>query len=245
MTDHVANVRRGVAAFDDQSRYLDRFGLLLIVTIASVSILSLVDMSPRADSAVSRWLETLASLLVGTALLLALRASGVARRWQHVADVIVAVMVGFLLIVAIVTTFSPGEHDGPAAAPILVVILSIVAPLVVMRRLLKHREVRRATLMGAVSAYLLIPIAYFYVYLVLNTVEATPFFGNAEPTTSFMYFSLGNISTAGVGGLEAASNLGRLLSASEAIVGQVYLVTFVALLVGLFAASRVQGDSGG
>ena len=234
--------------FDDRSRYLDRFGLLLIVTVASVSILSLVDMSPRADSAVSRWLETLASLMVGTTLLLALRASGVARRWQRVADVIVAIMVGFLLIVAVITTFAQDVQDGPAAAPILVVLLSVLAPLVVMRRLLKHRDVRRATLMGAVSAYLLIPIAYFYVFLVLNTVEPQPFFGNVQPTTSFMYFSLGNISTLGVGGLEAASNLGRLLATSEAIVGQVYLVTFVALLVGLFAANRLQansGDSGG
>jgi hypothetical protein len=52
-----------------------------------------------------------------------------------------------------------------------------------------------------------------------------------------MYFSLATVTTVGYGDLAPASNIARLLSTSEALVGQVYLVTFVAMLVGL-AASR-------
>ena len=243
MSDHFANTRRRFALFDDESRYLDRFGLLLIITIASIVALSLVDMSARENSTISRWLETGASAMVGLALLLALRASGVARRWQHVADIIVFLMVGLLLIIAIITTATGGVPTGPPSAPILVVFLSLIAPVVVIRRLLKHREVRRATMLGAVSAYLLIPIAYFYTYLAVNFFTVEPFFGVHQSTTAYMYFSLGAVSTLGVDSLEPSSDLGHLLSTSEAIVGQVYLVTFVALLVGLFAANRLQHNS--
>jgi Ion channel len=39
----------------------------------------------------------------------------------------------------------------------------------------------------------------------------------------------------GYGDLAPASDVGRLLAALEALLGQVFLVTFVALLVGLLA----------
>ena len=56
-----------------------------------------------------------------------------------------------------------------------------------------------------------------------------------------MYFSLSTITTTGYGDLTAASPFGRLLAMAEAVTGQVYLVTFVAMLVGLFAANRIAG----
>ncbi len=209
-----------------------------MVTVASVAVLSLVDMSASGRSTVIRWEETLAAGLVGATLLLALRASGVGRTWQRIADVVVALMVVFLLLLAVLSSLAAGPPPTQATAPVLVVVLSIVAPLVVMRRLLTHRRVTRATLLGAISAYLLIPIAFFYMFLTVNTFEGEPFFGAVQPTTSFMYFSLGGVSTLGVGSLEASTNIGRLLATSEALVGQVYLVVFVALLVGLFAVNR-------
>jgi hypothetical protein len=42
--------------------------------------------------------------------------------------------------------------------------------------------------------------------------------------------------------LAAATPVGRFLAASEAVIGQVYLVTFVAMLVALFA-SRFVGQN--
>lgn len=232
------SARRLPIFFDDQSRYLDSFGLLLVVTIASIMLLSLVDMTPKDNSTLDRWEEVIAAVMVGWTLLLALRSSGVAKRWQRVADIVVVLMVTFLVIVALLASVGGVSPVHPATAPILVVLVGILAPVVVMRRLLTHREVRRSTLLGAISAYLLIGIAYYYVYLVLNTTLSAPFFGSPQSTTSFMYFSLGTISTAGAGSLEPFSDLARMLTNSEAIVGQVYLVVFVAMLVGLFAAGR-------
>lgn len=227
--------------FDDQSRLLDRFGLLLVVTVASIVILSLVDIGPRADGASSRWETALASLLVGTTLLLALRASGLSRRLQRIADLIVIVVVSSVSFLAVVATFSDVVPRPTTAAPILVVLLAIVAPMAIIRRLVQHREVTRGTLLGAISGYLLLPIAFFYVFLSSVSVSGRPFFEAAQPTTSYMYFSLTTITTTGYGDLTAAAPFGRLLAMAEAVTGQVYLVTFVAMLVGLFAANRIAG----
>ncbi len=51
-----------------------------------------------------------------------------------------------------------------------------------------------------------------------------------------MYFSLITISTVGFGDFASVTDLGRMASASEAVIGQVFLVTFVALIVSRFAA---------
>lgn len=227
--------------FDDQSRLLDRFGILLVVTVASIVILSLVDIGPRVDEASGRWQSAMASILVGVTLLLALRASGLNRRLQRIADLVVLIMVTSVSFLAVVTSFTDVVPRPTTAAPIMVVLLAIVAPMAIVRRLVQHREVTRGTLLGAISGYLLLPIAFFYVFLSSATVSGRPFFGLPQPTTSYMYFSLTTITTTGYGDLTAASPFGRLLAMAEAVTGQVYLVTFVAMLVGLFAANRIAG----
>ena len=221
--------------FDDSSRYVDRFGLLLLVTMASIVILSLVDLVEPVDDAPGDIGAVAASVLVALTLLLALRSSGLARRWQRLADALVIATVGIIAIVAATGGRIAGSQTPVSPAPIMIVVLAAIAPVVVVRRLLQHRRVTSGTLQGAISAYLLIPIAYFYAFLALSRLQDAPFFGHVEPTTVFMYFSLTCITTLGFGDVAATSELGRLLAASEAIVGQIYLITFVALLVSLFA----------
>jgi len=46
-----------------------------------------------------------------------------------------------------------------------------------------------------------------------------------------LYFSFATLSTVGYGDLTARSNLGHTLAISEALLGQIYLVTIVSLLV--------------
>jgi hypothetical protein len=235
------NRNRHTPLFDDQSRLLDRFGLLLVVTVASIIILSLVDIGPRVDAALGRWEATLATLLVAATLLLALRASGLAKRFQRVADIVVIALVAGVGFLATVATFTDIVPEPTSAAPPMVVLLAVAAPIAVIRRLVQHREVTRGTLLGAISGYLLLPIAFFYVFMASTSVIGAPYFGAIQPTSSYMYFSLTTITTTGYGDLTAAAPLGRLLAMAEAITGQVYLVTFVAMLVGLFAANRGRG----
>lgn len=224
--------------FDDQGRALDRFGLLLVVTIASIVILMMVDIGPGSTLAAGRWETMIASSMVGVTLLLALRASGLATRLIRVADIVVIVIVLSVAVLAIATSFSDVLPPPNDAAPFLVVVLAVVAPMAVIRRLVQHRVVTRGTLLGAISGYLLIPIAFFYLFLSSNTWSGASFFGRPEPTTTYMYFSLTTITTTGYGDYTAVTEAGRLLAMAEALTGQIYLVTFVAMLVGLFIAGR-------
>jgi hypothetical protein len=224
------SVRRGERAarlFDDRSGYVDRFGLLLTLTSLAVVLLSLVDLD-TGDPDAAGWLALAATAWVALTVSVALRASGLARRRQRILD---AVLMLGLVALLVVTLFSVA--DEAFAPPAATTLLSALAPAVVVRRLVRHRRVARSTLLGAISAYLLVAVAFFFAFLTVNRYQAEPFFGQQEATTSFMYFSLTTITTLGYGDLSAAADFGRLLATTEAVIGQVYLVTVVAMIVGL------------
>ena len=223
--------------FDDHSRYVDRFGLLLAVTTLAVIVLSLVDLGEVGATLRSEIGQVVVSLFVGATLLLAMRSSGVGRRFRLVADVVIGLGVLGTVVVAVFAETSTKEYlfNG---TPVLWVGLAAIAPLVVVRRLVHHERASRQTLLGAVSAYLLVALAFNFAFLTVDHYQGHGFFGVAEPSTSFMYFSLVTLTTLGYGDLAAGDSIGRLFATFEAVVGQVYLVTFVAMIVGLIVEQR-------
>ena len=223
--------------FDDRSRYVDRFGLLLSLSILTVVILSLIDVSEPELNAPARLGSALSSALVALTILLALRASGLAHRWMRLVDILVIGGIVTLVLASFISLAAQLPYRG-APAPLIMVVLAAVAPVVIVRRLIHHRVVTRGTLFGAISAYLLIGVMFYFLFLGTSEFQRLPFFGHPEPTTSFMYFSLSTITTVGYGDLTATTSFGRLLATSEAVMGQVYLVTFVAMIVGLYASNR-------
>ncbi|MDO9484755.1 MAG: potassium channel family protein [Actinomycetota bacterium] len=235
---------RRVVLFDDKSRQLDRFGALLVLVAASIVMLSLVDLYQPVDNLGAELISIAAPTLVGATLLLAARASGLAKCWQIAVDVIVLFSVLALAAATLLRSAATLDPDGPVAAPLLITLLAATTPLVIVRRLVQHRRISRGTMFGAISAYLLLPVAFFYMFLWVNTMEGEPFFGASEPTQVFMYFSLTSLTTIGYGDYTAQSDLGRLLCTAEAMIGQIYLVAFVAMLVGLFAAQWRESRTG-
>lgn len=217
--------------FDEEGRLLDRFGLLLTLTVASIVMLSLVDLDDTTSDRTQQVASIVTAVLTAAALLLALRAAGLSRRWQRPVDVVV--VVGVLASTYLIAAGVGIVREGATSAPLFTLVLAMLAPIVVVRRLLTHRRVRRATLLGAVSAYLLIPVAFFYAFLTIERVQSATFFAQAESTASFMYFSLTTLTTVGYGDLVAVAQPGRLFANAEAVIGQIYLVTFVGLLIGI------------
>jgi hypothetical protein len=214
--------------FDDRSPHVDRFGALLALTGFTLTGLG------RPGGGFAGLVGTaLTSVIVGATLLLALRASGVARPWRLAADVLVGFMVAFALVGVTLALAIPGADVEVTIDPDLWVVLSLLAPVVVVRRLLQHKEVTSRTLQGAISAYLLIPVAFQFVFHTVDALLPGGFFGSPKPPTAFMYFSLTTITTVGYGDLAPAADVARLLATVEALLGEVFLVTFVALMVGL------------
>ncbi len=56
--------------------------------------------------------------------------------------------------------------------------------------------------------------------------------------SDFLYFSFTTMTTTGYGDLTAAKDLGRSLAITEALIGQIYLVTLVALIVSNLGRTR-------
>lgn len=123
------------------------------------------------------------------------------------------------------------------------VVVALVSPVVVLRRVLSQQVVTIETLWGAMSVYLLMAIAYNYLYLEVQRFGSVPFFGAEETTSSFMYFSVVTLTTLGYGDLSPVTDVGRFFSITEAIIGQVFLVTIVARLVSLLSRSSPSSSS--
>jgi hypothetical protein len=144
-----------------------------------------------------------------------------------------------LLVVDLSSDVDLSAFESDRPSPIWVAV-AVVTPIAVIGRLVRHRRVLPGTLRGAIAAYLLIAVAFTYLFSFIDETQSEPFFASIDDpsTTSYMYFSLSTITTVGYGDLAAQTNLGRLMATTEAVLGQVYLVTFVAMLVGLLIQQR-------
>jgi len=233
---------REFRVFGAKGKYLDRFGLLLIHTAVAASVLALVDLDDPNEKISSEIGWLIVSFSVGISLLVGLRASGVTKRWLNIADTLIVLTLLASVVSAVLARISDYASPASVGRPSLIwVVVAIISPVVVLRRVLSHRNVTVETLWGAMSVYLLIAIAFNYVFLEVQRFGSVPFFGVEESTSSFMYFSVVTITTLGYGDLAPASDIGRYFATSEAIIGQVFLVTIVARLVSLL--SRPSGPS--
>lgn len=103
----------------------------------------------------------------------------------------------------------------------------LFAPVAITRRMLAQERITLATIWGALCLYLLAGLFFALLYAAADGLNGQQFF--VEPTTrdptNYVYFSFVTLATLGYGDLTPAGRLGKLLAASEAVGGQLYLVT--------------------
>lgn len=216
---------------------VDRFGVVLFFVIATIVVSSLINVdSSYGDS-------LLGHAMSGAALLAAARATGMRRRGRRVVTVVVLVAVGlltFLSLVEVVAGDSAVVGVPPRAADPLWLVLVIVVPIIVIRRISQHTVVGGRTVLGAITAYLQIGVAYAALFQAVDVWSPVPAFGEPQESSTFTYLSLTTMSTLGIGDVVPTTELSRLLVSSEAVLGQVFLVTIVAIVVSQFAGGRKQ-----
>jgi Ion channel len=170
------------------------------------------------------WTRAGTIVLLGAMLLIALK----------VARMPVGVLLTALLLIAVALAFSlaVSSEDQRLRIPrfIAAVLLVLVAVAVVLR-ILRHPSVNVETIYGALSVYLLIGLFFAFTDAVVGSF--TPFFVAAGNDTlkDYLYFSFVTLTTLGFGDLVPRGDLSRTLVVIEAMLGQLYLVTVVALLV--------------
>jgi hypothetical protein len=111
--------------------------------------------------------------------------------------------------------------------------LYLVAPFSIVRHIAFRRTVDQETMLGALAAYLLIGMAFAFVYRFLGAAQASAFFGDPGDGTlsQDLFFSFVTLTTTGYGNLVPAGNPGQSLAVLEALLGQLFLVTAVGKLV--------------
>jgi hypothetical protein len=107
----------------------------------------------------------------------------------------------------------------------------------------RQEEVRRDLIAGAAVVYLLMAIMWTFIYRVIETAHPGSFTVSTTDIYErmrFIYFSLVTITTLGYGDIVPQTSLASSLATLEAVVGQLYLVTTVAWLVGVRVTQRTQ-----
>lgn len=211
-------------------RLRERYGLLLGAIILTFAVQGIA--TPSATE------QILVCALLGVTLLLALRATNTRPRIMRPAAVFVV-----LALVASVVQALNGEIDGAATRAANALLVALAPPAIVvgiLRELRAQQTVTLQAVLGVLCVYLLIGMFFGFVYGTLGRVGAGPFFagGQQSSVASCLYFSFTTLSTVGYGDLTARTNLGHTLSVSEALLGQIYLVTVVSLLVANLGRTR-------
>ncbi len=160
-------------------------------------------------------------------------------------------LIAFLLAVAVVATLQPGSTNSaiPRIFSLALVLIAPVAVVVGLRReLATSGQFTLKMVFGGLSLYLLLGLAFAFVFALLQNLSGDAFFaGGADEGTpnDFLYFSLSTLTTTGYGDLAAGGSLGRAFAVSEALVGQIYLVTVVAALVSNLGRPRSERPPAG
>jgi peptidoglycan/LPS O-acetylase OafA/YrhL len=212
-----------------------RFGLVLAFITASFFV----------EGTVSRsgWYQAIVTALLGATLLLAFWAGNMPPRRLRRAGVVVAVGVA-AAIVAVATGDHTAQGFGRLANAALVALAPPAIAVGVVRSLRKHGAVTVEAVLGALCLYLLAGMFFAFVYSAVNDLGGDPFFANGVEATPArcVYFSFTTLTTVGYGDLTARSDLGHTLAVTEALLGQLYLVTVVSVGVANLVPRRRFGE---
>ena len=104
----------------------------------------------------------------------------------------------------------------------------------IVRNLRATGAVTATVVAGVLCLYLLVGLFFAFAYTAIQNLGGAPFFANGDAATSAraVYFSFVTMTTVGYGDFTARTNLGHTLAVTEALLGQIYLVTVVAAIVG-------------
>lgn len=220
--------RDGQLSERERTRIEGRFGLVLLLLILVVFFSIFAADEP--------WVQLLIALVFATNLSIVMLASGVrrkvARAWLGVA----VLGVGASIFIAI--TQEPRAASGYLAITSL--LLTLVTTGAIAHRLWRQAEISVLTVLGAVCIYVLLGLSFAFVFEAVGDLGSQPFFASQETGTrsDYAYFSFITMATVGYGDLTPQGSLGRALAVTEGLVGQIYLVTAVAALVGNLGRAR-------
>jgi hypothetical protein len=201
------------------------------VVAAGLIVLSIIATAVGGDHQIG---QVVFVAVESVTLVVILHASRVPDRARRIATV--------LIVVAALGTWVSIGLDRQSIGPGIVgAALALAGPIAIVRRIGQHARIDVETIAASLCVYLLAGMFFSYVFRVMHDFDA-PFFAQHvhNHAADYVYYSFTTLTTLGYGDLTARTAMGRMLSISEALLGQLYLVSVVALFVGNIGGARLR-----
>ncbi len=133
------------------------------------------------------------------------------------------------------------EHDiFSTVSMICGILLTLVVTKNTLMLIIKTETVSREVVYAAMLLYILIAKMWAMVYMLLYLIDAAAFnlSGGLGNLLLFEYYSFVTLTTLGFGDITPLTNVAKMFSALEAVIGQLYLVVVIAWFVGMRVATK-------
>jgi Ion channel len=196
------------------------YGFVLLLLVATFGFAST---APNEE-----WSTSVLLLIQAGTLAAAIWTSGLTPRGGVVAGLLLAVG-GALAVVQVAW----GSDESTGTIGIVNMVLLGATIIAVGLGVLDQERINAQSVLGALCVYLSIGLFYSFAYGAIAVLDSDPFFaqGTDGSLAVRVYFSFVTMTTVGYGDYSAAGDLGRTLAVTEALVGQIYLVTIVGVIV--------------
>ena len=119
----------------------------------------------------------------------------------------------------------------------------LLVPVAILRKIGKEfmgEGVDLEVVLGALCAYLYIGTYFAFLYDVMANLSKSPFFAQpgADSRLNYLYFSFITLTTTGYGDISPAFGPGQMIAVTEAVIGQLYLVSVVAIVVSAYGKRK-------
>lgn len=159
------------------------------------------------------------------------------RRLAYIASPIIIIVV---VVIAGLLARWVGIDSGRFVATAFSAALTLGVIVRIFSRVAKAPIINIRVVVNAITVYLMLGLFFAYVFMSLSAASGETFFvqGPRQPTSVFLYFSYITLATVGYGDFTPAHTLGRFAAVAEGLMGQLYLVTVLALIVSNLGRKR-------
>jgi hypothetical protein len=138
------------------------------------------------------------------------------------------------------------DAEGPWWVYLASGLLYLIAPFAIIRNVAERPRVDREAIVGAISAYIFIGMAFAFLFRTVALAQAGPFFGTGGEGTmaETLFFSFTTLTTVGYGNLVPAATPGQSLAVMEMVLGPLFLIMALGKIVAAWQPKVERTGSG-